>query len=109
MKGRFFEKFKAELEKRGISVTLRGKLLQYSIEERKAIKRRKARAFRLSERAAAALHRLAQETASSQTDIIEKLILTAELIMTLPEWEQGVEIADHDRMDLIIIKTIAML
>lgn len=109
MKGRFFEEFKAELEKRGLTAALRGKLLQFSIEERKAVKRRKARAFRFSERAAAALHRLAKETESSQTDVIEKLILTAEVIMTLPEWEQGEEIADHDRMDIVIIKSKAIL
>lgn len=109
MKGRFFEEFKAELEKRGLTAALRGKLLQFSIEERKAVKRRKARAFRLSERSADTLRRLAEETKSSQTDVIEKLILTAEIIMTLPEWEQGVEIADHDRMDMVIIKTKAML
>lgn len=83
--------------------------MQFSIEERKAIKRRKARAFRLSTRAAAALRQLAKETKSSQTDILEKLIITAEVIMTLPEWEQGEEIAEHDRTDMIIIKTKAIL
>lgn len=109
MKGSFFQQFKAELEKRGLTVALRGKLVKYSIEERKAIKRRKARAFRLSNRSAAALRRLAKETKSSQTDVIEKLILTAEVIMSLPEWEQGEEIAEHDRMDVVIIKTKAIL
>ena len=109
MKGRFFKEFKAELEKRGLSAALRGKLLQFSIEERKAIKRRKARAFRLSERSAAALRQLAKDTESSQTDIIEKLILTADIIMTLPEWEHGEEIAAHDHMDIVIIKTKALL
>ena len=109
MKGRFFQQFKSELEKRGLNAEVRGKLLQFTIEERKAIKRRKAHSFRLSDHAAAALHRLAKDTKSSQTDVIEKLILTAEVIMTLPEWEQGVEIADHDRMDIVIIKTKAVL
>lgn len=109
MKGSFFQQFKAELEKRGLTATMRGKLVKYSIEERKAIKRRKARAFRLSNRSAAALRRLAKETKSSQTDVLEKLILTAEMIMSLPEWEQGEEIADHDRMDVVIIKTKAIL
>lgn len=109
MKGRFFQQFKTELEKRGLNAEVRGKLVQFSIEERKAIKRRKARAFRLSDRAAAALRQLAKETKSSQTDVLEKLIITAELIMTLPEWEQGEEIADHDRMNVVIIKTKAIL
>lgn len=109
MKGRFFQQFKTELEKRGLNAEVRGKLVQFSIEERKAIKRRKARAFRLSDRAAAALRQLAKETKSSQTDVLEKLIITAELIMTLPEWEQGEEFADHDRMNVVIIKTKAIL
>ena len=109
MKGRFFQQFKAELEKRGLNAALRGQLVQYSIEERKAIKRRKARSFRLSDRAAAALRQLAKETKSSQTDVLEKLILSAEVIMSLPEWKQGEEIADHDRMDVVIIKTKAIL
>lgn len=109
MKGSFFQQFKAELEKRGLKAEVRGQLVRFSIEERKAIKRRKARSFRLSNRAAAALRRLAKKTKSSQTNILEKLILTAEAIMTLPEWEQGEEIADHDRMNMLIIKTKAIL
>ena len=109
MKGRFFQQFKTELEKRGLKAEVRGTLVKFSIEERKAIKRRKARAFRLSARAAAALRQLAKETKSSQTDILEKLILTAAVIMSLPEWEQGEEIAEHDRIDMIVIKTKAIL
>lgn len=109
MKGSFFQQFKAELEKRGLTAEVRGQLVRFSIEERKAIKRRKARAFRLSARAAAALRQLAKETKSSQTDVLEKLIITANVIMSLPEWEQGEEIAEHDRMDVIIIKTKTIL
>ena len=107
MKGSFFQQFKAELEKRGLTAEVRGQLVRFSIEERKAIKRRKA--FRLSARAAAALRQLAKETKSSQTDVLEKLIITANVIMSLPEWEQGEEIAEHDRMDVIIIKTKTIL
>lgn len=112
MKERFLIEFIEKLREKGIYKELsdpQKELIAWTITEKKRVRRHRAAAFRFSDRTAAALKDLADGTGASKTEVLEKLILVADILMNRPEWEEVDDLLLRERMDIITVKTLSIL
>lgn len=111
MRDKFLQSFRARLRELGIERMLppEGRnLIEWSITERKRVKRHRALSFRFSERSVKKLARLAEETGASRTEILEKLIFLADYLMQLPAWEESSAEVQKERMHVITVRTVCL-
>lgn len=109
MEDRFMQAFEAKLREKGLIKEAPPHMVAWRITEQKRVKRHKAVAFRLTDRAAAALTSLAESTGTNKTNVIEKLILSADLIMRQLVWDEVDETMQRERRDSLIVETVSII
>lgn len=111
MRDKFLQAFRARLRELGIESMIppEGRyLIEWSITERKRVKRHRALSFRFSERSVKKLARLAEETGASRTEILEKLIFLADYLMQVPAWAESSEEIRKERLNVITVRTVCL-